>query len=69
VVDNTVAPVPAPAIKGEDISTILEKFTQMLVSAITVKPNADIPHTHMLGEVNCPSVEGKDISSLIAHWC
>jgi len=45
--------VPAPVIKGEDISTILEKFTQTLASAMTVKPNANIPHTHVPGKVNC----------------
>jgi len=33
VVDSTIAPVPASVVKGEDISTVLEKFAQMLVSA------------------------------------
>jgi len=59
VVDNTITPVPAPAIKGEDISTILEKFTQMLVSAMTAKPNTNILHTHVLGKVNCHFCGGK----------
>jgi len=59
VVDNTVAPLPATAIKGEDISTILEKFTQTLVSAMTAKPNANILHTHAPGEVNCHFCGGK----------
>jgi len=58
-VNSTITPVPAPAIKGEDISTILEKFAQMLVSAMTVKPNTNILHTHVLGEVNCHFCGGK----------
>jgi len=59
VVNSTIAPAPAPVIKGKDISTILEKFVQMLVSAMTVKPNANILHTHMLGEINCHFCGGK----------
>jgi len=59
VADSTFTPVPAPAIKGKDISTILEKFTQTLVIAMTVKPNANILHTHALGEVNCHFCGGK----------
>jgi len=54
-----VTPAPATAIKGKDISTILEKFTQTLVSAMTVKPNTNIPHTHVPGEINCHFCGGK----------
>jgi len=54
-----VTPALSPAIKGKEISTILEKFAQMLVSAMTVKPNANILHTHAPSKVNCHFCGGK----------
>jgi len=52
-VDSTVALVLAPAIKGEDLTSFLEKFTQMLVGVITAKPHANTSHNYLMGKLNC----------------
>ena len=37
VINSTAPPAPNPVIKGKDLASFLDKFTQTLVTAITTK--------------------------------
>jgi len=53
VIDSTASPAPAPAIKGEDLASFLNKFAQTLVTAIMTKSHDHANHKHEPGEKCC----------------
>jgi len=53
VINSTASPAPAPVIKGEDLASFLNKFTQTLVTAIMTKSHDHANHKREPGEKHC----------------